>query len=66
MSTHLVGIICVAIVIFIALGAIHLAFRAPRNKEEGAPIDLGLYYIEKRIPTSDGKQLFAWLLPRVG
>lgn len=61
-----ITLICVAIVIFIALSAIYLSFRAPRNKEEGAPIDFGLDYIEKRIPTRGGKQLFAWLLPRVG
>ncbi|MCG6202103.1 alpha/beta hydrolase [Psychromonas antarctica] len=44
--------------------AIHLGFRAPRNKETGNPKDLfGIDYLQLHIPIYAGKQLFAWLLP---
>ena len=41
---------------------IHLGFRAPRNKEQGNPKDIGIDYLQLHIPTSAGKQLFGWFL----
>lgn len=44
--------------------AIHLGFRAPRNKETGNPKKLiGIDYLQLHIPINAGKQLFGWLLP---
>ena len=52
--------------------AIHLGFRAPRNKETGNPKDLlGIDYLQLHIPSiaskqKAGKKLFCWLLPVSG
>ncbi|MEB8434385.1 alpha/beta fold hydrolase [Cocleimonas sp. KMM 6892] len=52
--------------------AIHLGFRAPRNKETRNPKDLlGIDYLQLHIPISSNKhqndkQLFGWLLPVSG
>lgn len=45
------------------LVTIHLGFRAPRRVETGSPADFGLDYLETRIATAGGKNLFAWWLP---
>lgn len=43
--------------------ALHLGFRAPRNREKGSPADYDIEFSELSIPTVSGKKLFAWLLP---
>jgi pimeloyl-ACP methyl ester carboxylesterase len=43
--------------------AIHLGFRAPRNRERGTPGDFGFDYRQVTIPTLGNRQLFGWLLP---
>lgn len=47
----------------LALLLIHRAYRAPRVPEHGTPADLGLPYQAMRIPTENGKRLFAWFIP---
>jgi len=42
---------------------IHRVYRAPRVPERRTPADLGLPYETVRIPTENGKLLFAWLVP---
>ncbi len=42
---------------------IHRAYRAPRIQEHRSPADLGLPYRAVRIPTANGKRLFAWFIP---
>ncbi|EXJ14039.1 alpha/beta hydrolase [Imhoffiella purpurea] len=43
--------------------AVHRAYRAPRIIERGTPADVGLPYRPERIPTVNGRHLFAWLVP---
>ena len=64
MNLLFIFIFVVAIVIGLALIAIHLGFRAPRNKEQSTPKDIGIEYQQVQIPTPSGKQLFGWLLPK--
>ncbi len=52
----------IIITISFLLIAIHLGFRAPRNKEVGNPKDLGMDYLQLHISINAGKQLFGWLL----
>jgi pimeloyl-ACP methyl ester carboxylesterase len=53
----------IIIILSLFLIAIHLGFRAPRNKEMGNPKDLlGIDYIQLHIPINAGKRLFGWLL----
>ena len=42
---------------------VHRAYRAPRVPERGTPADVGLPYRAVHIPTTNGKRLFAWLVP---
>lgn len=42
------------------------SFRVRRLPEQGSPADRGLPYREMRIPTANGKTLFAWYLPPQG
>ncbi len=42
---------------------IRLAYRAPKVHEQITPADLDLPYQTKRIPTANGKHLFAWFIP---
>ena len=63
MNTLLYLTIALAVILGIALIAIHLGFRAPRNKEQGTPKDLSIDYQQVQIPTHAGKQLFGWWLP---
>jgi dienelactone hydrolase len=42
---------------------IHRVYRAPKVPERRTPADLGLPYETVRIPTENGKRLFAWLVP---
>jgi alpha-beta hydrolase superfamily lysophospholipase len=42
---------------------LHLAYRAPRIKEQTTPQQHGLPFTEYRITTVNHKQLFAWLIP---
>ena len=57
-------ILAVVIIVSLFCIAIHLGFRAPRNKEKGNPKTLlDINYLKLRIPTASRKQLFAWLLP---
>ena len=42
---------------------IRIGFRAPRIRERGTPLQLGLAYSEVSIPTENGKRLFAWFIP---
>ena len=44
---------------------IHRAYRAPRAPKHGTPADLGLPCRAIRIPTANGKRLFAWFIPPV-
>ena len=56
-------IILVSIILLFLL-ALHLGFKAPRNKETKTPHDFGIKdYHEVSIPTAQNKKLFAWLLP---
>ncbi|WP_022952016.1 alpha/beta hydrolase [Leucothrix mucor] len=64
MNLLFILIFVVAIIIGLALIAIHLGFRAPRNKEQSTPKDIGIEYQQVQIPTPSGKQLFGWLLPK--
>lgn len=43
--------------------AVRCAYRAPRVRERRTPADLGLSYRSVRIPTANGKSLFAWFVP---
>lgn len=52
-----------AVSLLLAPGLIHRAYRAPRVRELGSPADRGLLFREVRIPTVNGKRLFAWLVP---
>jgi len=54
--------IAIFILLTLLIIAIHLGFRAPRNKEQRNPKDLGIDYLQLHIPTSSGKQLFGWYL----
>ena len=45
------------------LAAIHLGFHAPRIEETGNPRDFGFDFARLRIPTANGKRLYAWSLP---
>lgn len=42
---------------------IHRAYRAPRVPEHRTPADFDLPYRSERIPTANGKRLFAWFIP---
>ena len=55
--------IAIVVLLSTALITIHLGFRAPRNREQGTPKDIGIEYRQLHIPTHAGKQLFGWLLP---
>lgn len=44
---------------------IHRAYRAPRAPKHRTPADLGLPCRAMRIPTANGKRLFAWFIPPV-
>lgn len=50
-----------ALAVFHAL--IRWSLRAPRVAERSTPGALELPYTEERIPTANGKQLFAWFVP---
>ena len=55
------------IAIFIAILALfpiamHIGFRAPRNRETKTPADFDLPFSEHLIPSISDKKLFAWLL----
>lgn len=43
--------------------AVHVGFRAPRQREKGSPADLGLPFETLRLPTARGRTLHAWFLP---
>ncbi|MCG6202268.1 alpha/beta hydrolase [Psychromonas antarctica] len=64
MRYFIFSILAIIIIVGLFLTAIHLGFRAPRNKETGNPKDLfGIDYLQLHIPIHAGKQLFGWLLP---
>ncbi len=63
MNYLIIFLIAIFILLIMFLTAIHLGFRAPRNKEQSNPIDVGIDYLQLRIPTCAGKQLFGWFLP---
>jgi len=42
---------------------LRLAYRAPKVQEHITPADLDLPYQTRRIPTANGKHLFAWFIP---
>jgi len=51
------------ILIGLFLIALHLGFKAPRNRETKTPLDSGFAFEEVSIPTVDNKKLYGWLLP---
>ena len=64
MHYFIFSILAIIIVVGLFFIAIHLGFRAPRNKRIGNPKDLlGIDYLQLHIPINAGKQLFGWLLP---
>jgi pimeloyl-ACP methyl ester carboxylesterase len=48
------------------VAAITIGFRAPRVRETGGPVDLGLRAEDLSIPTVRNKRLFAWFIPAAG
>ena len=54
------GLLAVAILLPLLL---RLAYRAPKIQEQITPADLDLPYQAMRIPTANGKHLFAWFIP---
>lgn len=42
---------------------IRTVYRAPKVEAQSTPDELGLPHREMRIPTANGKQLFAWFIP---
>lgn len=64
MNILIILAIVLALLVGLALIAIHLGFRAPKIKEQSTPSDIGIEYQEVSIPTKTHKQLFGWLLPK--
>ncbi len=58
----LIALGLLAVLLLLAL-LIRLAYRAPKIQEQITPADLDLPYQTKRIPTANGKHLFAWFIP---
>ncbi len=60
-------VILVALVLLVATilapPVIHRTYQAPREPERRTPADLGLPFHAVRIPTANGKRLFAWFVP---
>lgn len=46
--------------------ALHLGFRAPRNRQTKTPKDFGLDFEEAFIPSISGKKIYSWFLPVSG
>ena len=42
---------------------IRISYRAPKVQSQTTPDELGLPHREIRIPTANGKRLFAWFIP---
>lgn len=63
MSPISILFLAVTALVLVFLAALHLGFRAPRNREQGTPADRGTAYEAVTIPTVAGKRLAAWLLP---
>ena len=60
----IISILAIIIIVGLFFIAIHLGFRAPKNKETGNPKNLiGIDYLQLHIPINAGKHLFGWLLP---
>ncbi len=63
MNLLLILLLLITMATLALLVTIHLGFMAPRLVEQGTPAALGLKYKEVRITTTQGAELFAWLLP---
>jgi len=63
MSYLLTLLLSVAVLVLLLLAALHLGFRAPRNRERTTPADRGIDYQAVTIPSVVGKRLAGWLLP---
>ena len=57
-----IAFVLLAVAVLLPL-LIRLAYRAPKVQAQTTPDDLGLPHREIRIPTANGKQLFAWFIP---
>jgi pimeloyl-ACP methyl ester carboxylesterase len=57
------GLVLLAGVAAVFILSIHWGFRAPREQEQGDPMDLGFAFEQVWIPGVAGKRLFAWFLP---
>lgn len=62
LSFLFLAVVLVAVGLLVLPTLIHRAYRAPRIQERGSPADNGLPFREVRIPTVNGKNLFAWLV----
>lgn len=54
-------VLVIAVTLFLV--ALHLGFRAPRNRETITPESLNIPFQEVSIPAVRDKQLYGWLLP---
>ncbi|MCW8908306.1 MAG: alpha/beta fold hydrolase [Sedimenticola sp.] len=66
MSYIATSLLALAALALLLLAALHLGFRAPRNREQSTPADRGIAYEAVSIPTFAGKRLAGWLLPVAG
>lgn len=62
MNVIIISVIAFLMMVSLLLIAVHLGFRAPRNREKSTPRDVGINYLPVHITTHAGKQLFGWLL----
>lgn len=63
MSITLILLLLLVAILLLFPIVLHLAYRAPRIKENATPERYGLPYTEHRINTVKQKQLFAWMIP---
>jgi alpha-beta hydrolase superfamily lysophospholipase len=63
MSFILITLLTLIAVVLLFPVVLHLAYRAPRIKENTTPEEIGLQYSEHRIPTVKNKQLYSWMIP---
>lgn len=63
MSIFLTTILVIPAILLLFPVVLHLAYQAPRIREEATPEQFGLPYTQHYIDTVKGKRLFAWLIP---